>query len=411
LDRVCTFFFVLMALSASYETEGVGWFVSLVVIAMGLAIVGFIGREVYLARTAASRPKADFFICHNLESSAIVARAAKFTIEYHSGASVLMSIDGQHDLTESLENSRSCKNFIVLWTNSSASCMTTAVEVTSAAFNKRNMAVLELDSIEDGMTDERLQQVESEWTQDSIEQFTAIGLTPAQVTHAYSTLKFVQSVKYNPVGGAKAREESIVTLLESVSSKTLKVPHLSTLPESVDLFIIHDTRSAQANAAAFVLKNAMRSLSFSIVTSADYSDEKFPTGPLGRCQHAMALVHSGVLSSASFTASLLALDGLCKVTTVAVGSDFSAPSNEMLGAMEKEGGLEIDLEAITGMLGSKEGVDSKAIVSKYRTVFRSLALPFSPSAVNNILNAEVGNILGRVKSGKRGTTIGSILLK
>merc|ERR1712054_606887 len=100
-----------------------------------------------------------------------------------------------------------------------------------------------------------------------------------------------------------------------MGQKTLKVPQLCSLPESVDLFIIHDTSSGQANATAFVLKNTMRSLSFAVVTSADYSDQKLPISQLGRCQHAVVLLSNRWLTNSRFVASLSALDGMCKKTT------------------------------------------------------------------------------------------------
>jgi hypothetical protein len=284
------------------------------------------------------------------------------------------------------------------------------MEITSDCFNQRNMAVLEVDPLETSISDEHLAQVEQEWGIDAIETFSSIGLEVDKITHALGTLKFVQSVKYNPIGGAKEREDSVLQMLESVGSKTLKVPHLSTLPESADLFIVHDTRSAMSNAAAFVLKNAMRTLSFSIVTSADYENDKFPTAMLGRCAHAIVLLHNGVLTSPTFCASLMALDDSCKIIPVAVGGDVGAPSNDALTTMEK-GAVDVDVEQVAALLKKGESVDTKKLAGRYREVYRALALPFSPAAPTTILNAEVGNVLGRVKAGKRGTTIGSVLLK
>jgi len=411
LDRCCTFMFVVLTLAASYtDAPGVKYFVMVVVVAFFAAVITFFSREVYLARTAATRPKADFFICHTQDSNAIVARAAKFTIEYHSGASVLMSIDGIEDYAQTVENARSCKQVIVLWTAQSAASINVALEVTSAVMNKRQMAVLEVDSLDETLSDERLSAVEQDWCQSAVEQFNVYLLDPAKITQAYSSLKFLQTVPYKASGSAETREASVLQLLQSVNAKTLKVPSLSTLPESVDLFIIHDTRNVYANAAAFVLKNAMRSLSFSIVTSSDYADEKFPSAQLGRCAHAVVLLHNGVLSSANFTASLLAIDEVCKVHTVSIGSEFAPPTNEQMTTMEK-GNLECSIETVGTILKKGSPIDPKVVVGKYRELFRALTLPFSPPAVNGILNAEVGNILGRVKSGKRGTTMGSILLK
>ena len=163
----------------------------------------------------------------------------------------------------------------------------------------------------------------------------------------------MQSVRYNPAGGAKEREDSVLQLLEATSTKNLKVPHLSTLPESANLFIVHDTRSAMSNAAAFVLKNAMRTLSFSIVTSADYNDENFPTAMLSRVEHAIVLLHNGVLSSNSFSASLMALDDSCKIIPVSVGGDVGAPSNDALATMEK-GQVDVDVEQVAALLKKGE---------------------------------------------------------
>jgi len=408
LDRVCTFFFVLMALSASYETEGVGWFVSLVVIAMGLAIVGFLGREVYLARTAASRPKADFYLCFHRSSAAIVARAAKFTIEYHSGSSVLLSSEAI-ELSDCMENSRSCKNIVVLWTDAAASDMTTAVEVTSAVANNQKVAILECDSLSQSLDDTRLNQVENEWTQEAIEQFTAVGLTPQDITKSFLALADAPLQAYNTVGGSKYREDAILALLETVKSKNLKVPHLSTLADSADLFIIHDHTNAQANASAFVLKNAMRSLNFAVATCSDYANDKFPAAILGRVQYAVVLLSNGVLTNANYTACLLSLDDACKITPVLIGADFNVPSNDRLHEMEK-GEIEVDKNVVASTM-QKESVDSKKIAERYRTLFKSLALPLSPTGSTEILNAEIGNVFQRVKSGKRGTTISSVLLK
>ena len=199
LDRFATFLFVLMALSSSYQSEGIGWFVSITLICMGLFILGFCGRELYMARTSASRPKADFYLSFHRGSAAIIARAAKFTIEYHSGASVLLSSDYE-ELSDNMENLRCCKNNVVIWTDAMTSCMTSAVEITAACFNQQPMAILECESLDASLQDERLAQVEDEWTQDSVEQFTALSLEAAHITQAFMSLREKPAVSYNVLG-------------------------------------------------------------------------------------------------------------------------------------------------------------------------------------------------------------------
>jgi hypothetical protein len=420
LDRCCTWLFILMALSGmvgSLVEEcqdedticGLGVFISIVLVGFGLFVGSFVAREFYRARLQAVRPKADFFLCHTKDTNAIVARAVKFTIEYHSNASVLMSVDSL-DNTAAIENARGCKNFVLIWASGSSSNATTALEIATAVSNKRHIVILETETVEGCFEDERLAAIEHEWGPDSIEQFTTFELKPSPISAAMSSLKFVKSIPYSTIGGAQQREDSILALLESASARTLKVPPLSTLPEVVDLFIVHDTRSAQANAAAFVLKNAMRTLNFAISSSSDYENEKHPASVLSRCQHAMVLLHSGVLTSAPFAATILSLDAHTKLTAVTVGSDWNMPSNEQLNMMEK-GNFDCDIGMVSTILKKGSPVDSKELTTRYRDVFKSLTMPFSPAGVTSILNAEVGNIMARVKSGKRGTTIGSVLLK
>merc|ERR1712216_527489 len=72
LDRGCTWLFILMALTASFQNQEVGVFVTVVLVLFFAGILGFVCREIYLARSAATRPKADFFICHNQETTSIV---------------------------------------------------------------------------------------------------------------------------------------------------------------------------------------------------------------------------------------------------------------------------------------------------------------------------------------------------
>jgi hypothetical protein len=211
------------------------------------------------------------------------------------------------------------------------------------------------------------------------------------------------------LGSSKDREDAILSLLETCQAKNLKVPHLSTLSDNCDLFIIHDHNNAQANACAFVLKNALRSLSFAVATCSDYANEKFPAAILGRCQNALVILNNGCMSNANFNASLAALNESCKVTPVSIGGSFTAPTSDRLHQVEK-GDLDCDKGVVATMLG-QESVDTAVIAARYRSLFKANALPLSPVANTNILNAEISNIFGRVKSGKRGTTIQSILLK
>lgn len=408
LDRFATFLFVLMALSSSYQSEGIGWFVSIVLLSMGLFVIGFCGRELYMAKTASSRPKADFYLTFHRGSAAIIARAAKFTIEYHSGASVILSNDFL-EIPDCMEASRGCRNIVVVWTDAITSCPVSAVEITAGVFNQQNIAILECESLDVSLQQERLAQVEDEWTEDSVEQFTALSLEASHITQAVMSLRERPCVQYNVLGSSKDREDAILSLLETCQAKNLKVPHLSTLADSVDLFIIHDHNNAQANACAFVLKNAMRSLSFAVATCSDYTNEKFPSTLLGRCANVVVLLNNGCLSNANFTASVAALSETCKITPVSIGGSFTAPTADRIHQVEK-GDLDCDKGVVATMLG-KESVDTKVVADRFRTLFKALALPLSPSGATSIMNAEISNIFQRVRSGKRGTTIQSILLK
>lgn len=409
LDRFTTFTFVLMALGASYQShESVQTFVTIAIIAMFTFIFGFIGREIYLAKFPSKASMVDFFISHNKQSAGLVARSLAKQLEYHSSGTVFLESDHQDNADAVNDANRTCKNFVVLWTDAIASDSACAVQIATAVHNKQSVYVMESDSVENGVDLGRLRQIEQDWTDEAKQEFDAAGLEPAAITDAYVSLKDAPRIQYSPTGGAGPREEAVQSLLQQSNSRQNKVPMLCGLPEGLDLFIAHDTNNSQSNAAAMVLKHHLRfNMNLQIATSADYTQEKFPATLLAKCPHAIVLLNNGVLADAQWTAAVTALDASCKITPVMVGMDFDFPSNDKLKSFEG-GNLECNKELV-GTYLKTNSIDCAQVAERLRVVFKSVSLPLSSAAGANIMAAEISNIEGRVRSGKRATTMQSVL--